>query len=93
MNAEAMQSALASRLANLLNQMPEADRDSEMLAVLSTLEEEGISTGDPDRSSPEVFSRDLFMETPSLLTKIQAAAAREFNPESAESPHELVANL
>jgi hypothetical protein len=93
MNVEQMQSELAERLTSLLDQLPEGDRDEEMVQVLSTLENEGISVGDPDRSSPKTFSRDLFMETPSLLSKVQAAAERDFNPESAESPHELVANL
>lgn len=93
MDTETMQSELVSRMVILLDQMPESSRDSEMVSVMETLENAGISVGDPDRSSPKAFARDLFMETGSLLGRIQDAADRDFNPESAESPHELVANL
>jgi hypothetical protein len=91
MEHEELRLALAARLETLLLELPKEDRDSEMLNALSILEQAGIYL-DPTRESPRAFARELFL-SPSLTSLMRQAAANQFNPESAESPEELVLNL
>ena len=91
MTPNALRSALADRLTLLLNRTPIAEREGQMLAVLSILENAGVDL-DPESRKPREFSREVF-ESPALEHLMLLAVEREFNPLSVESPEELALNL
>ena len=93
MTPETLAYAIADQLFSLLRKQSPARQQQSMREVESMLESEGLNSGSPRRDDPSQFSLDLIVNNPSLQPQLQLLARQRFNPESCETPGDLMSWL
>lgn len=88
-----MSERLADKMERLIRTTPPEERPYQMKECERLLEDAGFLIGSPRNETPRAFAQDLFLTNPGTTPLVQQAIKMQFNPESAETPDDLILRL